>query len=157
MVLYLLNHPHPLEFSPIIGKLYCILLCPWDYLSKNNRVGCHALLQRIFLTQVSNLHFICLLHWQMGSLPLAPTVHRVTKSWTWLKWHVGMQALYPQWTSWCSLQWHILTENCLPADITSALCCLLFILQSNSWPRIRLWCPFWSPLLPPAHYSASLL
>ena len=34
--------------------------------------GLHALLQRIFPIQESNLHFLCLLHWQLGSLPLAP-------------------------------------------------------------------------------------
>ena len=31
-----------------------------------------ALLQGIFLTQGSNLSLLCLLHWQAGSLPLAP-------------------------------------------------------------------------------------
>ena len=30
------------------------LLCPWDSSGKNTRVGCHALLQGIFLTQGSN-------------------------------------------------------------------------------------------------------
>ena len=40
---------------------------------KNTGVGCHALLQRIFLTQGSNLHLLCLLHWQEGSLPLTPS------------------------------------------------------------------------------------
>ena len=39
--------------------------------SKNTGVGCHLLLQGIFLTQRLNLH---LLHWQMGSLPLVPSV-----------------------------------------------------------------------------------
>ena len=34
--------------------------------------GCHALLQEIFPTQGSNPHLLCLLHWQAGSLPLAP-------------------------------------------------------------------------------------
>ena len=34
--------------------------------------GCHALLQGIFPTQGSNLHLLYLLHWQLGSLPLAP-------------------------------------------------------------------------------------
>ena len=48
------------------------LYCPWDYPSKNTEVGCHALLQGIFPPQGSNLHFLCLLHWQVGSLPLAP-------------------------------------------------------------------------------------
>ena len=31
------------------------LLCPWDSSGKNTRVGCHFLLQGIFLTQESNL------------------------------------------------------------------------------------------------------
>ena len=35
---------------------------------KNTGAGCHFILQEIFLTQVSNL---CLLHWQVDSLPLA--------------------------------------------------------------------------------------
>ena len=38
---------------------------------KNTGVGCHAPLQGIFLTQGLNPH-LCLLHWQVGSLPLAP-------------------------------------------------------------------------------------
>ena len=37
------------------------LLYPWDSQGKNIGVGCHALLQEIFLTQGSNLH---LLHWK---------------------------------------------------------------------------------------------
>ena len=32
-------------------------------------MGCHALLQGIFLTQGLNLRLFCLLHWQVGSLP----------------------------------------------------------------------------------------
>ena len=48
------------------------LLCPWDSPGKNTGVGCHGLLQGIFLTQGLNLHLLCLLHWQAGSLPLAP-------------------------------------------------------------------------------------
>ena len=43
-----------------------------DSLGKNAGVGCHALFQGIFLTQGSNPHLLRLLHWQMGSLPLAP-------------------------------------------------------------------------------------
>ena len=35
-------------------------------------MGCQALLQGIFLTQGSNPHLLCLLCWQVGSLPLAP-------------------------------------------------------------------------------------
>ena len=44
------------------------LLCPWDSPSKNIGVGCRTLL----LTQGSNPLLLCLLHWQVGSLPLAP-------------------------------------------------------------------------------------
>ena len=40
--------------------------------ARNTRMGCHVLLQGIFPTQRSNLHLLCLLHWQAGSLPLAP-------------------------------------------------------------------------------------
>ena len=39
---------------------------------KNTGVDCHALLQRIFPTQGLNLCLLCLLHWHLGSLPLAP-------------------------------------------------------------------------------------
>ena len=46
------------------------LLCPWNSPGKNTGVGCHALFQRIFPTQGSNLCFSFLLHWQVGSLPL---------------------------------------------------------------------------------------
>ena len=35
-------------------------------------MGCHVLLQGIFPTQGSNPRLLCLLHWQPGSLPLAP-------------------------------------------------------------------------------------
>ena len=35
--------------------------------------GLHFLLQGIFPTQGSNQHLSCLLHWQAGSLPLAPS------------------------------------------------------------------------------------
>ena len=44
------------------------LLCPWDFPGKNITVGCHFLLQGIFLTQGSNL---CLLHWGADSSPLS--------------------------------------------------------------------------------------
>ena len=39
---------------------------------KNTGVGFHALLQGIFPTQGSNPCLLRLLHWQTGSLPLAP-------------------------------------------------------------------------------------
>ena len=48
------------------------LLCPGDFPGKDTGVGCHALLQGIFLTQGLKLHLFHLLHWQAVSLPLAP-------------------------------------------------------------------------------------
>ena len=41
--------------------------------SKNTGMGCHFLLQGIFLTQGSNLCLLHLLYWQAGSLPFVPT------------------------------------------------------------------------------------
>ena len=35
-------------------------------------MGCHFLLQGIFLAQGLNLCLLCLLHWQVGSLPVTP-------------------------------------------------------------------------------------
>ena len=48
------------------------LLCPWDSLGKNTGVSCHFFLQKIFPTKGSNSSLLHLLHWQAGSLPLAP-------------------------------------------------------------------------------------
>ena len=55
------------------------LLCPWDSPGKDTGVGCHFLLQGIFLTQGSNLRLLCLLHWQVGSLPRASPRNPYTK------------------------------------------------------------------------------
>ena len=35
-------------------------------------MGCHVLLQKIFLTQGSILSLFCLLHWQVGSFTTEP-------------------------------------------------------------------------------------
>ena len=43
-----------------------------DCAGKNTGVGCHALLQGVFPPQGSNPRLFYLLHWQTGSLPLAP-------------------------------------------------------------------------------------
>ena len=47
------------------------LLCPW-YSPGNTGVSSHDLLQGMFPTQDSNPSLLRLLHWQTGSLPLAP-------------------------------------------------------------------------------------
>ena len=47
-------------------------------------MGCHALLQGIFPTQGLNLHLLCLLHWQVGSLPLAQPGQPLSDSEQWM-------------------------------------------------------------------------
>ena len=42
-----------------------------DSPGKNIGVGCHSLLQEIFLSQGLNLHLLYLLYWMADSLPLA--------------------------------------------------------------------------------------
>ena len=54
------------------GLLSSRLLWSRDSPGKNTGVGCHALLQGIFLTQGLNQPLLSLLYWQMVSLPLAP-------------------------------------------------------------------------------------
>ena len=48
------------------------LLSPWDSPGRNIGLCCHFLLQGIFPTQGLNSGLLCLLHWQVGSLALAP-------------------------------------------------------------------------------------
>ena len=61
----------PIDYSPPGSSIH------GDSPSKNTGVGCHALLQGIFLTQGSNPSLLCLLHLHAGSLPLAlPGKHR---------------------------------------------------------------------------------
>ena len=42
-----------------------------NFPGKGTGVGCHFLLQGLFATQESNPHLLCLLHWQVDSLPLS--------------------------------------------------------------------------------------
>ena len=55
----------------LFATLWTRLLCQWDFADKNTGVGCHALLQGIFLTWGSNPCLFHLLHCQAWSLPLA--------------------------------------------------------------------------------------
>ena len=49
-----------------------MLLCPWNFPSKNTEAGCHFLFQGIFPIQGSNPRLLCLLHWQAIYLPAEP-------------------------------------------------------------------------------------
>ena len=48
-----------------------------------------AILQGIFLTQGLNLHLLCLLCWQVGSLPLAPP-GKPNQQWDPTDWSVSL-------------------------------------------------------------------
>jgi len=48
------------------------LLCPWNFPGRNIGVGCHLLLQGIFLSQGLNLCLLHILHWQVDSLTIGP-------------------------------------------------------------------------------------
>ena len=48
----MLDSLQPYGLSP------AILLCPYDSSGRNTAVGCHALLQGVFLTQRWNLHLL---------------------------------------------------------------------------------------------------
>ena len=48
-----------------------MLLCPWDSPGKHTGVGCHSLLQGIYLTQESSLHLLCLQHCRRTLYPSA--------------------------------------------------------------------------------------
>ena len=45
-------------------------LQPTNSSSVHEILGCHFFLQGIFLTQGSNPHLLCLLNWQVDSLPV---------------------------------------------------------------------------------------
>ena len=55
---------NPMDYSPPGSTVH------GDFPSKNTGVGSHVLLQGIFPTQVSNPLLLCLLNWQVGSLPV---------------------------------------------------------------------------------------
>ena len=70
LFLVLLDHVQ-LFATPWIGPTR--FLCSWDSPGKNTGVGCHFLLWGIFPTQRLNPHLLCLLYWQVDSLPTSAT------------------------------------------------------------------------------------
>ena len=77
-----------------------MLLCPWDFPSKNTRVGCHFLLQEIFLAQGSNLHLLCgmwfLYHWTTWEAMFSATL-------LWLSLNTFNSILICKWSEKCVL------------------------------------------------------
>ena len=54
------------------GTISCQAPLSMGFSGKNTGVGSHGLLQGMVPTQGLNLCLPCLLHWRVGSLPLAP-------------------------------------------------------------------------------------
>ena len=71
-VLYVLNCFSHSQLFMTLRAIACQAPLPWDSPGKNIVAGCNALIQGIIPTQGLNPHFLCLLNWQEGSLPLAP-------------------------------------------------------------------------------------
>ena len=63
------GHGSPLQYSCLVNPMD---RGAWGSPGKNTGVGCHALLQGIFLTQGLNLHLLHILQWQADSLSLVP-------------------------------------------------------------------------------------
>ena len=68
--MWLLSHFSRFQLLATLQTIAYQAPYPWDSPGKNTRVGCHALLQGIFLTQGSNPSLLCLLLSWADSLPL---------------------------------------------------------------------------------------
>ena len=66
----MLSHFSCVQLCVTLWTVACQVPLSMNSTGKNTGVGCHFLLQGIFLTQGSNLGLLCLLHWQVDSLPL---------------------------------------------------------------------------------------
>ena len=104
----------------------CLILCSppgstsyGDSPGKNTGVGCHALLQQIFLTQGSIPRLLHLLPLKVGSLPLAPPKKIIT-SVCWAYTPSSGTVLG------ASIQLHVILTPALRDD-----CCACFLLTSE--------------------------
>ena len=70
-IFFLLTQSCPTLCNPMDCSCPHRLLCPWDFPGKNTEVGCHFLLQGIFLAQGSKPCFFCLLHFRQILYPLS--------------------------------------------------------------------------------------
>ena len=101
-------------------------LCPWDSPGNNSGVGCHALLQGIFPTEIQgwNSCLLSLLHWQVGSSPLAPPEKPISWNKYQIIWHFSLLSI--QWNKF--IQLHIVKKhaneflNHILYDCSSCIC-----------------------------------
>ena len=105
------------------------LLCSWTFPSKNIGVGCSAILQGIFPTQGSNPCLLCLLHWQVGSLPLVPPRKPAQSACSRCFFSLVCLYLAPSTETYFSVAaWCLIfsfPETARPYPCASAVCCLV--------------------------------
>ena len=96
-------------------ELWPAILCLWDSPGKNSGVGCHFLLQGIFLTQGSNPGLFHLLHGQADSLPLnhlgSPRGTGLTIKEKWERDEKGRREIQRPWCPGSQQQRHF-TQGC---------------------------------------------
>ena len=89
--------------------------------SKNTEIGCHLLLQGIFPTQGLNPCLLCLLHWQVDSLPLIhlgipnPELGPVSNRIKWETRDMGCQ-VHSSHARQCSRHWDLISGRKDPQD-----------------------------------------
>ena len=119
------------------------LLCPWTSPGKNTGVGCHALLQGIFLTQGLNLG---LPHWRQILYCLSFQGHPwrlpfITDSWQWwcpsLNQGNNTQGFSTLLPCVCSPR----SCCCWPCSLSPASC-VQFEPIHSLYPDLSLWCQF---------------
>ena len=84
---------NPMDYSPLGFSVH------GNSPGKNTGVGCHALLQGIFLTLGSNPCLLCLPHWQAGSLLLVPPGKALNVSCSVMSDSLQPHGLYSPWNS----------------------------------------------------------
>ena len=75
---------NPIDCIPPYRLYPTRVLCPWNSSGKNTGVGCLVLLQGIFPTHGGIKRLLCLLHWQAGSLSLAPPGKPLARLMSWI-------------------------------------------------------------------------
>ena len=98
--------------------------CPWDFPGYNSEMGCHFLLQGIFLTQGLNSCLHHFLNWQIYSLP--PSHLESPKYYKYNEILHISEILHIQWNIIKHLKWRksstetwMNLRNIMPSDISS--------------------------------------
>ena len=129
----------------VLRRLVVTLCDPKDYSPPGSSVhgtlqrrivGCHFLLQRIFQTQGSNWHLLCLLYWKVNPLPLVPPGKPQSNPTPRYKWNKSFSIQYLALFGPCILGW-VFTFS-----LSDPLCPLppaLLWLEKPMWQLSGMW------------------